>query len=350
MNHNMYPTSLPFVSVFMPIRNETKYLQHSLNAIIYQDYPPENLELLIADGLSTDGTREIIARFQERYPHRSISLHDNPGRIVPTALNTLIPIANGDILIRVDGHCQIAPDYVRQCVDALQRTDAYIVGGKMTATGENTFGNIVALAMNSPFGTGWTRSHYSEKEEWAESVYLGAWRREIFKNIGFFDEELVRNQDDEFNYRYRANGGKILLSPKIKSIYSVRSTPIKLFKQYFQYGFWKVRVLQKHPRQLSFSKFLPPAFVGAFLFALILSFFWPLWQPILAIVLGSYLVVNLIASIWTVSTTDWKSIFLLPIVYSIIHISYGLGFLMGLIKFFNRWGDRVGKVPHWAGP
>jgi len=222
---------------------------------------------------------------------------DNPKKIVPTGMNIVLQQAKGEIIIRVDGHTIIAPDYVRQCVDALHRTDADNVGGKMRAQGESIFGQCVSIATSSPFGVGGARFHYSDKEEWVDTVYMGAWKREIFENVGLFDEELVRNQDDEFNYRLRSQGWKILLSPKIKSQYFCRSSPQSLWKQYFQYGFWKVRVLQKHPFQMRPRQFVPAIFVGALFISFILIFFNPIGKYLFLFVGVSYLLFILLASI-----------------------------------------------------
>ena len=145
----------------------------------------------------------------------NIKIIDNPGLIVPTGFNAAIRAANGEILIRIDGHTTIAPDYVSQCVETLQRTGADNVGGRMNANGTTPFGRTVALSTSSPFGVGGARFHYSDQEEWVDTVYMGAWPSRVFEQIGGFDEELVRDQDDEFNYRLRENGGRILLNPKI---------------------------------------------------------------------------------------------------------------------------------------
>ena len=201
-----------------------------------------------------------LQTFQQQ--HDNLILLDNPGQIVPTGINAALKIARGSIIIRIDGHTAIAPDYIAQCVRALEQSKADNVGGRMDAVGSNAFARAVALATSSPFGIGGSRFHYSQKEEWVDSVYMGAWRRDAFEKYGLFDEELVRNQDDEFNYRMRKQGGKILLNPKIKSNYTVRCSAVKLFRQYYQYGFWKVRVFQKHPSQMSrailFRLFLCP--------------------------------------------------------------------------------------------
>jgi succinoglycan biosynthesis protein ExoA len=339
--------SFPLISIIMPVRNEAAFIARSLDVLFAQDYPAELMEFLIGDGMSSDNTRSIIAHFTDLHPEVKIQILDNPSQIVPTAMNLALRRAKGDIIIRVDGHTIIAPDYVRQCVEALQRTNADNVGGKMNAIGKNPFGKAVALATSTPFGVGGARFHYSDTEERVDTVYMGAWPRRIFEKIGLFDEELVRNQDDEFNYRLREHGGKILLCPQIKSEYSVRSTPRALWRQYYQYGFWKVRVLQKHPRQMSLRQFVPPSFVAA-LFGSVFLLFLPFPSFILyplSFVPLAYFVANVFASLYTASKRDWQSLSYLPFIFAILHISYGLGFLVGLLKFAGRWGDKQGQTP-----
>ena len=330
---------LPLVSVIMPIRNEAEHIERCLAAVLAQDYPADLLDVTVVDGMSDDGTREIVGNYVRGYPN--VRLLNNPGRIVPTALNIGIRAVQGDIIIRVDGHTTLAPDYVHQCVAALERTGADNVGGRMDAQARGYFGKAVALATSSPFGVGSARFHYSHEEEWVDTVYLGAYRREVFERIGLFDEQMVRDQDDEFNYRLRAYGGRILLCPQIRSRYTCRSSPRKLWRQYFEYGFWKVRVLQKHPRQMSWRQFVPPAFVAALLVALGLSalgIFWPL-----ALIAGSYTVANLAASLWIGGRCGLRYLAVLPVVFSILHVSFGTGFLIGLIRFASQWGDRGAK-------
>ncbi|MBI1792674.1 MAG: glycosyltransferase family 2 protein [Chloroflexi bacterium] len=366
--------NLPFVSVILPIRDESAYIGHCFRAILQQDYPGE-MEILIADGMSTDNTRSLIHDFSVLHPQLKIQVLDNPSKIVPTGINIALRQAKGEIIIRVDGHTVIAPDYVRQCVETLQRTKADNVGGKMNAFGEKAFAKAVALATSTPFGIGGGRFHVSNEEEWVDTVYMGAWPRRVFDRIGLFDEELVRDQDDEFNYRLREQGGRILLSPSICSEYTVRSTPGALWKQYFQYGFWKVRVLQKHPRQMSPRQFMPPAFVLALLLSSLFFLFSTLFSPLSlscalclsrlnalpsflhpsAFIPFFYLLSNLTASLWTVimkaRTTHYSpfsilySLLFLPLVFAILHLSYGFGFLIGLVKFWDRWGDKQGQVP-----
>jgi GT2 family glycosyltransferase len=260
-------------------------------------------------------------------------------------MNLAIQHGSGDIFIRIDGHTVISSDYVSKCVNVLQRSGAENAGGPMHAIGQTNFGKAVAIATSTPFGIGGGRFHYSEQEEWADTVYMGAWPRRVFEQIGLFDEELVRDQDDEFNYRIRELGGKILLSPQIRSQYTVRSTPKGLWKQYFQYGYYKVRVLQKHPRQMSLRQFLPPVFAAALALSALLALLVPWGKWLLAIIAGSYLAANLASSIQTATRHGWNHFFLLLVTYAILHFSYGTGFLVGLIHFWSRWGDKKGRAP-----
>jgi len=331
------------ISIILPIRNEVKEIGKCLDAILMQDFPSDQIEIIIADGMSTDGTREKVKSY--RKIHNSIHIVDNPGKIVSTGMNEAIKKSSGEIIIRVDGHTQIDSNYISTCVETLQHTSADNVGGCMTAMADNIFGKTVAIATSTPFGIGNSKFHYAQTEGEVDSVYMGAWPRLVFSKIGLFDEELIRDQDDEFNYRLRANGGRIILNPDIRSIYTTRSTPSGLFKQYFQYGFYKVRVLQKHPLQMSLRQFVPPLFVLSLLAALILTLTTKWGWITLAVIAGSYILANLTASIITSAKRGWRHMWLLPVVFTIIHLSYGSGFLAGLFKFLNRWGDKTGKVP-----
>lgn len=332
-----------YTSILMPVRNEGQSITRCLDAALAQNYLPEKLEVLVADGMSDDGTRDIIRGYQEKHPN--LRLVDNPGRIVPTGMNAALKVARGEIIVRVDGHTIIAPDYVSKCVEALQRSGADNVGGRMNAAGKGAFGEAVAVATSSPFGVGGARFHYSELEEWVDTVYMGAWPRRVFDEIGMFDEELVRDQDDELNYRLREHGGRILLCPEIKSQYTVRSSPKALWKQYFQYGYWKVRVMQKHPKQMRMRQFVPPAFVTSLLLSAMLAVAFPVGRLLLGGIVGMYVLCNLMASVYTASKAGWSHLVLLPVVYAILHLSYGMGFVVGMVRFAGRWRDRMGRVP-----
>ncbi len=326
----------PTVSVIMPIHNEEAFIKRSLGALLKQTYPEDLLEIVIADGMSSDNTHSIIRQTGDNSTI-PILIIENPGRIAPTGLNRAIEKSKGEIIVRVDGHTIVEPDYVEECVSALMRTDACNVGGKMNAVSQNLIGNAISSATSSRFGIGNARFHYSNAEEFVDTVYLGAWHKEIFEQYGLFNEELVRNQDDEFNYRLCENGCKILLSPKIKSRYYNRSSLKKLWRQYFQYGYWKIRVLQLHPKQMSLRQFVPFVFVSSIIFFGVLSIFSVYARWMLLLILGLYFLAALTAAIKTVKETKIAAVPFVFLSFIILHVSYGLGFLAGLFAFRNRW-------------
>jgi glycosyltransferase involved in cell wall biosynthesis len=334
---------LPYVSVVMAVRQEANHIRASLGAILSQDYPADQMEVIVSDGMSSDGTREIILEEAARCVH--LRMIDNPMRIVPTGLNEAIRHASGEIIVRVDGHTIVPRNYVRCCVEELVRTGADNVGGRMVGTGSGRLDGSVALATQSPFGVGDSRFHYSDREEWTDAVYLGAWPRAVFGRVGLFDEELVRDQDDEFNYRIRERGGRILLSPRIRSHYSVRSRISSLAKQYFEYGLWKIRVLQKHPGQMRARQFVPPAFVLALVGGMVTAPWWPLGRASLGLLVAAYLTANLSVSWWLTARHGARYALTLPAVFATLHLSYGAGFLAGLFRFAGRWKDRHGRTP-----
>lgn len=329
-------TDLPLVSILMPVRNEAAYIERSLGSVLAQDYPADRMQIIVVDGMSDDGTRQILQGFKAENP--KLLLLDNPGRIVPKALNLAIPLAQGEILIRVDGHCQIAQDYVRCCVQHLQGGEVEGVGGPTETVGETHLARWIALAMSSPFGVGGSSFRTRKGETClADTIPFPAYTREIVQRAGPYDEELVRNQDDEYNYRLRGLGAKLLLAADVRSWYFSRSSLVSLWRQYFQYGFWKVRVLQKHPRQMSLRQFVPPAFVAALLGSSLLALFTPPGLWLLLLVTGLYLITNLCASAWIAARHDAWAFFVLLLIFAILHLSYGSGFLIGLVHFANRW-------------
>jgi glycosyltransferase involved in cell wall biosynthesis len=331
------------ISILIPIRNEARYIKNCLDSILVQDYCQELCEILVVDGMSTDQTREIIKEYRQKNSH--INLIENPGRIVPIGMNLALRQAKGDIIIRIDGHCIIASDYISKCVIHLMEDGVDGVGGPTETIGETEMAKTIAFAMSSPFGVGNSAFRTIQgKTMLVDSIPFPAYIRQIIQKVGLYDEELVRDQDDEYNYRIREFGGKLLLAEDIKSKYYSRGTLAKLWKQYFQYGYYKVRVLQKHPRQMRLRQFVPPVFVIALLGSILLSIFLFWGWVAMVLVCGSYLLANFIASVVTAAKKGWKHLLLLPLCFAILHVSYGIGFLCGLAKFWNRWGDKMGKV------
>ena len=340
-------SSLPPVSVVMPVRNEAEYIERSLGSVLSQQYPVSRMEIIIADGLSQDGTKEKIIEISRSYPEHNIQIIENPGRIVPTGINAAIELAKGEVIIRVDGHCVIPPDYVKNCVEHLRNSDIGGVGGRVITIGETDRAKLIAIGMSSVFGVGGSafRTVKDERSVFADSVPFPAYTRKSIELAGPYATEFVRNQDDEYNYRLRKKGVKILLAGDIYSWYYSRSSFASLWRQYFYYGFWKVRVLQKHPRQMSFRQFIPPIFVLSLILSAALLFFQPLRIFALLVPL-LYLMANLGASIMIAFTQDSRNeilsrskiVGMLPLVFAILHVSYGLGFLTGMVRFIHRWG------------
>ena len=333
------PHSSPFVSVVMPVRNEATFISRSLDAVLAQDYPSERMEVIVADGMSTDATREIVQSFQTRHPE--LKLISNPGKIVPTGLNLAIAKAHGEVIVRVDGHCEIAGDYVRRCIEHLLNDRVDGVGGPLETIGETPLARVIASAMSSVFGVGGAAFRTTTKKTMlTDTVAFPAYTRSIIERAGPFDEELVRNQDDEYNYRLRKIGARILLASDVRCRYYSRSSLSSLGRQYFQYGYWKVRVLQKHPGQMQPRQFVPPLFVGVCLLFLLLLPFTPNAGYFLAAALGSYGVANITASVLSLRNHTLRLMPLMPIVFATLHVAYGFGFLTGLVKFWNRWGNK----------
>jgi glycosyltransferase involved in cell wall biosynthesis len=325
---------LPTVTVIMPVFNEADLIEKSLGAVLTQDYPRELIEILVIDGGSTDKTCEIIRCLIQNHP--SAKLLSNPKKIQSAGLNIGIREAQGDIIVRVDGHTIIAPDYVRMCVHHLMHAGADNVGGLMRPAGATYVGKAIALATTTPFGIGDSKFHYLEHEEFVDTVYLGAFWRGLFDQVGLFDETLTRNQDYELNIRIRKAGGKILLSPKIISSYTPRSSLTALWRQYFQYGYWKVRTLHKHPDSLRWRQAVPPLFVLAFLNSLLLSLTWKPCRWLFALLAGSYLLANSVASTIAAKRSGWRYLPIMPMVFACIHFAWGIGFWWGLIKLWKK--------------
>jgi succinoglycan biosynthesis protein ExoA len=336
------------VSVIVPCRNEAKSIRTFLHSLLSQDLQGIPWEAVIADGMSEDGTREVLEQFSKS--HRQIRVIDNPGLIASTGLNACIRASHGRILVRMDVHTEYKADYIRRCVEVLEQTNAANVGGACIAVQCGYVGRAIAAAFHSPFAVGGAQWHQPDYEGYVDTVHLGCWRREVLEEAGGFDETLVRNQDDELNLRLTRAGGKIWQSPDIVSWYHPRSSLSALFRQYFQYGFWKVAVVRKHGQPASWRHLVP----GAFVLANIVTLALVLIEMILGHGLisdfaiagiamdGTYLMALLVASFRAAKANDWKLLPVLPLVFATFHIAYGLGFLSGMVHFLT--------APRGAGP
>ncbi|RJQ45361.1 MAG: glycosyltransferase family 2 protein [Gaiellales bacterium] len=317
----------PLVSVVIPMLNEELHIERCLSSLTRQDYPAGRLEIFVVDGLSSDRSREIVSRFARGTP--PVTLLDNPARVTPNALNTGILHSKGGVVVILGSHSYVEPDFVRRNVEALAQTGADCVGGRIETISDSATGRVISLAMSSPFGVGGARFRTSDKPGYVDTVAFGAYRREVFDRIGLFDEELVKNQDDEFNFRLTRSGGRIYLDPSIRSSYWSRTTLRSLWKQYYQYGRWKTRIFKKHGRLPSGRHIAPALALTVFAASVLAGLVHrdAAWLPLS--LLAAYLAVSLAVTLKAV-TRNGAACFMLPLAFATLHLSYALGFIRGL--------------------
>lgn len=321
-------TRRPPVTIILPTYNEERHIDACLASVVAQTYGTANLEVLIADGRSKDRTRELASAWSDRLP--GLKVLDNPKRHQATGLNIALAAASNDLIVRLDAHCSYAADYVERCIDALERTDATVVGGPMRPEGETPFAEGVAVATTTPIGVGPGRFHYSEVEEWVDTVFLGSFRRSDILALGGYDDRRIRpaGEDHELNFRITKNGGKILLDPTIRSVYHPRSTPRSLWTQYHNYGQGKASTLRKH-HALPVWRPLAPAL---FVLGLLLGPLWWQFDSTRRAFIGALLVYGAVVAITALVKSRFRFGLALRAVAAIVvmHLSYGLGFLRGL--------------------
>jgi succinoglycan biosynthesis protein ExoA len=330
------------VSIVVACRNEVKQIGSLLDSLLSQDMAGISWEAIIADGMSDDGTPEVLGKYGARYPQ--LRFVPNTGRIVSTGLNAAIRAARGEIIIRMDAHTSYAPNYCRLCVETLERTGADNVGGPARTQAVGVRARAVAAAYHSRFSTGGGRFHNENYEGWVDTLPYGCWRKSTLLGLGLFDEALVRDQDDELNLRLTRSGGKIWQSPAIVSWYSPRPTLSSLFHQYFQYGFWKVAVIRKHRLPGSWRHVVPIGFVLANAFLLVFMVVtravgaeegFTAGAIVWLTMTTAYFVATLTASLITARARGWAILPYLPLAFITYHLSYGLGFLVGLRWYFS---------------
>ncbi len=333
MNNN------PFITYIAPIRNESSFIERMIKSIINQnnnfDY-----EIIVADGMSTDGTRNIINRLMKTV--NEIKLIDNPEKIVSTGFNRALSISRGDYIIRIDGHAELATDFLQNSLKELKTSNADCVGGPIINIATGIIGNAIAIAQQSKFGVGGAafRENISIGM-YVDTLAFGTYKRNVFKKIGGYDIELLRNQDDEFNFRMVQQNLKVWLHPSIKSYYYPKSAIHILFKQYFQYGFFKIRVFQKRSAVASFRHIVPLTFIISLFYAIYSYLVHDFNIPIL-ILSVSYISISMIFSIReTLKNFDnGFSLIFLPVCFLTLHVAYGLGSFFGLFYFINKWNDK----------
>lgn len=319
---------MPVISVVCPVLNEITYINQLI--AFYKNALPADKEIFFVDGGSTDGTIEALKEWEMKT--RDIHLLINENKYVPFALNMAIEKCKGNIIVRLDAHTVYAEDYFVQIVNTFANTDADIVGGPMRAAYHTSLQAAVAYCTSSVFGVGNSKFHDQHFEGYTDSVYLGAWKHEIFSFTGMFDTEMLRNQDDEFHYRAQSLGYKIYLNPRIKSTYYPRKSYRSLFTQYFQYGLFKPTVLRKVKAGFQWRHIIPALFV---IYLVLLLPLLIIAGPVMLLPLALYfLLAVFFSSRQITSAGDFIN---RPFVFFTLHFAYGSGFCLGMSKRIRNY-------------
>lgn len=337
--------NLSFVSIIIPCRNEEKFIGKCLDSIIAQDYPKDEFEVLVIDGMSEDGTREVVEGYVKQYPF--IRLLDNPKKTTPCAFNIGVKNSKGEVIMIMGAHAKYETDYISKCVKHLIDYGVDNVGGIcITLPGNSTLlAQSIALALSHPFGVG--NSYFrigSKKERYVDTVPFGCYKRELFLKNGLFDEDLVRGQDAEFNARLRRNGGTILLVPEVVSHYYARDSLGKLWKMYFQYGYFKPLIVRKVKSVFTWRQLIPAAFIASLVISAILTIAYKPFLWFFLFISGSYIITNLGFSLKISLKKGLKYSFALPLVFATLHFSYGIAYLKGSWDFVILKKDKKGKI------
>ena len=325
--------SNPEVSIVIPCRNEVGQIEECLRSVFEQEPIPNGrtMEIVLADGMSDDGTREILARIVAQNP--CVRVIDNPQRITSAGLNAAILAARGEIIVRMDAHTVYASDYVRQCVAVLEETGADDVGGAQRGQARGYIQRAICAAHHSSFAVGGARSHMLDYEGEVDTVIYGCWRKRTLLQAGLFDVDFVRSEDDELCFRMVRQGKRLWQTPKIRSWYWPRTTLKSLVSQYLQYGYWKVRVIRKHNRPAAGRHVVPVCFVlGACTGWLAGLLAWPFWALYIGLWL-LYVSMCFCFAVQAAARDGWELLPLLPVVFLIYHWAYGTGFAWGIADF-----------------
>jgi glycosyltransferase involved in cell wall biosynthesis len=324
----------PLVTVIMPIRNEASFIAQSLGAVLAQRYPSNRVEILVVDGMSSDETLAAIQRLPDAHRVRVLR---NKRRLQAAALNIGLQEAHGGVVVRVDGHTVIAPDYIDAALTALETSHADAVGGAMVPIGVTQMGKAIAAATTTSFGVP-AAFHHSQRAQFTDTVYLGVWPRHVLERVGEFDASVHPNEDYELNYRIRRSGGRIYFDPTIRSIYYGRQTLGALIKQYFLYGRAKVNTVSKHPASLRPRHLVAPIFTAFLILGLPLSLFSVPLRTLWLGGIGLYSALAAIAALRRATRTSPSLWWRILLVFPAMHLAWGSGFWSGLAQ---RIGSRA---------
>lgn len=326
---------MPVVSIIVPCYNEQATIAMLLDAIASQTYPKENLEVIIADGMSSDGTRAEIERFQSGHPDLAVRIVENVKRVIPSGLNRAIEAARGEYIVRLDGHSIPADDYVQRCLEAHRAGRGENVGGvwEIRPGGRTWVARAIAAAAAHPLGVGDAQYRFTTQAAYVDTVPFGSYRRDLVESIGKYDETLLTNEDYELNVRFRSLGKRIWLDPKIRSVYFARSSFGALARQYFRYGFWKLRMLRRYPLTLRWRQALPPLFVLSLALLSVAALVVPLARILLLLEVMVYFLILLVGAIpMAVARQDISLLGGIPLAIAVMHLTWGYGFLVSLAR------------------
>jgi len=329
----------PTTSVIVPCYNERPTIHLLLDALYAQTFPSSAMEVVIADGGSTDGTPAAIHQWQADHPDLTVKLVENQNRTIPSALNTAINASSGEIIVRLDAHSEPHCEYVQRIVTALSEKRGENVGGvwDIRPGSGHWIARSIAAAAGHPIGVGDARYRYSDQPAFVDTVPFGAFNRKLLDKVGLFDETLLTNEDYEFNTRIRQQGGRIWLDPQIRSVYYARADLTALARQYWRYGFWKWHMLRRYPETLRWRQALPPMFVTALVFLLLFSPFSRLARWTLAGLISIYLFVLALAGLQLAIRHKSAALVLgVPLAIACMHFSWGTGFLWSMLRPKNQ--------------
>lgn len=322
------------VSIIVPCFNEEATIGLLLDSLYHQTFPRQQMEILIADGLSTDKTRDEIHKFVANHADMQVVVLDNPRRSIPSGLNTALREAKGDFIVRVDAHSKPYPDYVEHCVAALKSELGDNVGGiwEILPGGDGWIARSIAAAASHPLGVGDARYRVGGDAQAVDTVPFGSYHRSLIEKIGYFDESLLTNEDYEFNVRIREAGGTVWFDPSIRTGYYARADIASLARQYFRYGYWKGRMLLRYPNTIRWRQLLPPLFILAMIALLILSVFWSGATLILLAMIGVYILILVAAGVLlALKKGDLSLIIGFPMAAVTMHLSWGSALLWSIL-------------------
>ncbi|HUV86816.1 MAG TPA: glycosyltransferase family 2 protein [bacterium] len=325
----------PLVSVVVPCRNEEAFIAKAVGSVLANEWPGDRLEVLVVDGMSADGTRDIIKEIATR--DARVRLVDNPDLFAGSAMKVGLAAARGDYVVRVDAHAEIPPQYVTTGVGILEHhPEIWAVGGPVDRVAAGEEGRLVAAVNSNIFATGNTPVRVGRAEGPVDAVLYPVWRRDVFDRVGDFDESLVRNQDDDFHYRIREAGGVIYQTQKMRAKYYVRGSVRQLLRQYNQYAFWKMAVAKKHGRFIDWKPLVPPAFFAALAITAAGGFVTPYLWLVSGALAAAYIIADVAASAAVAAKTGLRNFFKASAIFPVFHLRYALGIVAGIWCFYVR--------------